>query len=166
MAENRCPNVWGLFTTNYIKSHIKQLVKSDAQKVNWQPGYPGQLGQLVQFAGFPSCPGSPNCLCYLGCPSCCGSPFCPGCSLLSQLSWLSLQMASNYSLLANHTEHCNRPFLPSATTLWNDISLNIRCLKSIAFTVCPVIKLCMFLLLKHLNKCNFPLSVTFRHLCT
>ena len=87
-------------------------------------------------------------------------------SRLSQLSLLSLQMASNYSLLANHTEHCNRPFLPSATTLWNDISFDIRCLKSIAFTVCPVIKLLMILLLKDLNKCNFPLSFTFRHLCT
>ena len=35
MAENGCPNFWGLFTARVIKSHIKLQLKFDTQKVNW-----------------------------------------------------------------------------------------------------------------------------------
>ena len=34
MEENRCPNFWRLFTTKFIKSHVKLPIKSDPQKVN------------------------------------------------------------------------------------------------------------------------------------
>lgn len=41
-------------------------------------------------------------------------------------------MALNHSLFVCCTEHFNRSFSPSSTTLWNDISVDMRCLKSIS----------------------------------
>ena len=42
-----------------------------------------------------------------------------------------LRMASNYSLFASRTERFKRSFFPSTSTLWNDISFDIRCCESI-----------------------------------
>ena len=56
---------------------------------------------------------------------------CP--SYLTELLPLiySLRTISNYSLFSSRTERFKRSFFPSTTKLWNDISLDIRCLKSI-----------------------------------
>ena len=35
VAENECPNFWGLFAAKVIKSHIKIHLKSDVQKVSY-----------------------------------------------------------------------------------------------------------------------------------
>ena len=43
----------------------------------------------------------------------------------------SLRTASNYPLLASRNERFKRSFFPSTTTLWTDISFDIRCLESI-----------------------------------
>ena len=59
----------------------------------------------------------------------------PQSSLLSQLPWLSLQMASNYSLLVSRTEYCNRPFYP--LLLPNGMTLVLTCCY-FPFTMCLV----------------------------
>ena len=43
----------------------------------------------------------------------------------------SLRTTLNYSLFRSRTEHFKRSFFPSTAKLWNDISLDIRCIKSI-----------------------------------
>ena len=35
VAENECPNLWGLFTAKVIKRHVKLHLKSDTQKVSY-----------------------------------------------------------------------------------------------------------------------------------
>ena len=51
---------------------------------------------------------------------------------VSERTSYSLRMASNYSLFASRYERFKRMILfPSAATLWNDISFDIRCLQSI-----------------------------------
>ena len=72
---------------------------------------------------------------------------------VSERTNYSLRTASNYSLFASHSELFKRSFFPSTTTLWNDISFDIRCLQSIGpfkklyfpFSMCPVIMLFMIL---------------------
>ena len=48
-----------------------------------------------------------------------------------QILLLLNSTTSNYSFFSNLTEHFKRSFFPSTTKLWNDISLDIHCLKSI-----------------------------------
>ena len=50
---------------------------------------------------------------------------------VSERTNYSLRTASNYSLFASRSERFKRSFYPSTTTLWNDISFDIRCLQSI-----------------------------------
>ena len=51
--------------------------------------------------------------------------------IVSERTNYSLRTASNYSILASRTERFKRSLFPSTTTLWNDISFDIRCLESI-----------------------------------
>ena len=50
---------------------------------------------------------------------------------VSERTNYSLRTASNYSLFVSRSERFKRSSFPSTTTLWNDISLDIRCLQSI-----------------------------------